>query len=288
MQAHLADEYNPLAWVAPILALALVLMIAYLLRGIMLAREPVINKDVFNVVLGALVTAFTTVIAYYFGSSLGSTKKDEALRNGALVTNHNNGIDAAQSSGGGAPTSILPPNAEAGSGQPGDHGPLPTSKTQTPGPPPSGSYGLFRQKAPVIMRNLIRDLGLTEVQAAGILGNVGWECGGFRLLQEQHPVMGGRGGLGWCQWTASRRTDYERWLAQRNADFRDDDANYNFLLSELHGPQKASVAALRQANSVETATRGFMNTFERPAAKYAHLDNRVALANLALHEFRRA
>src|SRR4029077_5005701 len=26
MQAHLADEYNPLAWVAPILALALVLM----------------------------------------------------------------------------------------------------------------------------------------------------------------------------------------------------------------------------------------------------------------------
>jgi hypothetical protein len=41
----------------------------------MLAREPVINKDVFNVVLGALVTAFTTVIAYYFGSSRIDQKK---------------------------------------------------------------------------------------------------------------------------------------------------------------------------------------------------------------------
>ena len=41
-------------------------MIWYLLHGIMTAREPVINQDVFNVVLGALVTAFTTVVAYLF------------------------------------------------------------------------------------------------------------------------------------------------------------------------------------------------------------------------------
>ncbi|TJW35920.1 MAG: hypothetical protein E5W83_34120 [Mesorhizobium sp.] len=267
-------------------------MIAYLLRGIMLAREPVINKDVFNVVLGALVTAFTTVIAYYFGSSLGSTKKDEAVRKGTLVTNHNQRVDSAQStrqsSGGGAPTSILQPNAEAGSGQTGDRSPLSTPKMLTSGPPPSGPYGLFRQKAPVIMRNLVRDLGLTDVQAAGMLGNIGWECGGFKLLQEQRPIKGGRGGLGWCQWTASRRVDFERWLAQRNADYQDDDANYNFLLSELHGSQKASLAALKRANSLEAATSGFMNTFERPAANYAHLNNRIKLANLALQEFRRA
>ena len=30
---------------------------------------------------GALVTAFTTVMAYYFGSSLGSSRKDDALHN---------------------------------------------------------------------------------------------------------------------------------------------------------------------------------------------------------------
>ena len=85
----LAEEHNPLAWVAPILAFLLVAMIWYLLHGIMTAREAVINKDVFNVVLGALVTAFTTVVAFYFGSSLSSSKKDAAIQSGRLTTNTN-------------------------------------------------------------------------------------------------------------------------------------------------------------------------------------------------------
>ena len=82
-QMTLAEEHNPLAWVAPILAFVLVAMIWYLLHGIMTARELFINKDVFNVVLGALVTAFTTVVAFYFGSSLSSSKKDAAIQSGA-------------------------------------------------------------------------------------------------------------------------------------------------------------------------------------------------------------
>jgi hypothetical protein len=290
METRLAEEHSPLAWVAPLLAFALVLIIAYLLRGIMLAREPVINKDVFNVVLGALVTAFTTVVAYYFGSSLGSSKKDDALRAGKLVTPQKTSTDGVPSTDRAdvAQSSPLPPPPLGnGSGQPGSTGHTGTKIPQPSGPTPSGRYGQFRQKAPVVMRNLMRDLGLTEDQAAGVLGNIGWECGGFRTLQEQNPVMGGRGGLGWCQWTASRRTNFERFLQERNADFRDDDANYNFLLSELQGPQKDSVRALRQANNVDTATRGFMNIFERPAPKYAHLEDRIGLANLALQEYRR-
>ena len=86
-QMQLAEEHSPLAWVAPILAFVLVGMIWYLLHAILSAREQVINRDVFNVVLGALVTAFTTVMAYYFGSSLGSSRKDDALHSGRLVTN---------------------------------------------------------------------------------------------------------------------------------------------------------------------------------------------------------
>ncbi len=88
-QMTLAEEHNPLAWVAPIFAFLLVAMIWYLLHGIMTAREAVINKDVFNVVLGALVTAFTTVVAFYFGSSLSSSKKDAAIQSGRLTTNTN-------------------------------------------------------------------------------------------------------------------------------------------------------------------------------------------------------
>ena len=88
-QMTLAEEHNPLAWVAPILAFLLVAMIWYLLHGIMTARNVFINKDVFNVVLGALVTAFTTVVAFYFGSSLSSSKKDAAIQSGRLTTNTN-------------------------------------------------------------------------------------------------------------------------------------------------------------------------------------------------------
>lgn len=285
MEMQLAEEHNPLAWVAPLLAFALVLMICYLLRGIMLAREPVINKDVFNVVLGALVTAFTTVIAYYFGSSLGSSKKDQALRTGQLVTPANVGVD-----GGDIPLAPgLPPPGPAGGGSskqtPPASGGAPKKK---PGPAPTGPYGLFRQKAPDLIRNLMRDISLTDTQAAGILGNIGWECGGFKQLVEQNPLRGSAG-LGWCQWTASRRTDFEEWLkAHGFNDFRNDDANYGFLLSELRGPQAASIRALRQTRDIESATSEFMNVFERPARQYAHLDDRIGLSKLALQEYRSA
>jgi len=37
------------------------------------------NKDLVNMLIGALLTAFATVIAYYFGSSSGSAKKDDTI-----------------------------------------------------------------------------------------------------------------------------------------------------------------------------------------------------------------
>jgi len=281
-QMQLAEEQSPLAWVAPILAFVLVGIIWYLLHAILTAREQVINRDVFNVVLGALVTAFTTVVAYYFGSSLGSTKKDEALHSGRLTTNPNLSKPGAEDPGDDeAPVSTSSPSSASGK----------TSGARAPAkrtPLPTGVYGLFRQKAPGIMRDLMRDLGLSETQAAGILGNIGWECGGFKQLQEQNPVMGGRGGLGWCQWTASRRSEFEQWLRENGFNYQNDAANYGFLLNELRGSQAASVRAVRQTPNLETATSEFMRVFERPAARYAHLEDRVGLAKLALQEYGRA
>ena len=277
MQMKLADERSPLAWVAPLFAFALILMIWYLLHNILSARDEVANKDVFNVVLGALVTAFTTVVAYYFGSSLGSSKKDEALQSGRLVTN--------------------PKHVTKGDGGDDADGSLETGGDDTqpldaPAARPSASQakglGLFRSKAPRVMHDLIRDLGLTTVQAAAILGNIGHECAGFTLLQEQKPLRGGRGGWGWCQWTGSRRTEFEKWAADHGLDFSGDRANYGFLLEELKGSQANSVRRLKEAHSVDGATADFMNTFEKPAAQYAGLARRVSLAKLALQEYGRA
>jgi hypothetical protein len=287
-QMTLAEEHNPLAWVAPILAFVLVGMIWYLLHGILTAREQVINRDVFNVVLGALVTAFTTVVAYYFGSSLGSSKKDEALSSGRLQTNpkmkdQDGGDQSDDSSASPPPPTQTPPGPARQ-----------TDDRSTPrwpsGPPPSGTYGLFRQKAPVVMRRLIHDVSVSEAQAAAMLGNIGWECGGFKALQEVKPVMGGIGGLGWCQWTAARRTSFVNWLRDNGwgENYHDDEANYGYLLYELRGPQRSSLNAVKGASMVESATKTFMDIFERPNAKYAALDNRIGLARIALQEYRRA
>jgi Phage tail lysozyme len=289
MQTRLAEDRSPLAWVAPILAFVLVALIFYLLHGIMNARGEFVNKDVLNVVLGALVTAFTTVVSYYFGSSLSSSKRDAAIQSGRLTTNTNiatGNIAADPDDAAGRDDPRFSPTPTP---------PEPTRQTDvrsTPrwpsGSPPPGTYGLFRQKAPAVMRSLIRDLGLTDIQAAGILGNIGWECGGFKALEEVKPVMGGIGGLGWCQWTGTRRKEFEKWISERNLDPRDDHANYGFLLNELRGTQASSVSKLRDAQTIDSATNDFMNTFKKPNARYANLSNRLNLARLALQEYRRA
>lgn len=53
---------------------ALLLILAY-------TDLPKENKDLFNMLLGAWIVSFTSVINYFFGSSYGSAKKDETINN---------------------------------------------------------------------------------------------------------------------------------------------------------------------------------------------------------------
>ena len=139
--------------------------------------------------------------------------------------------------------------------------------------------------APGIMHDLMHDLGLTAVQAAGILGNIGLECGGFQHLQEIHPVAGGIGGLGWCQWTGSRRTQFMNWAAENGLECSSYKANYGYLLHELQGAYASSVRSLKQTQAIEAATTDFMHTFENPGV--LNLSQRMKFANLAFQEFER-
>ena len=78
----------------------------------------------------------------------------------------------------------------------------------------------FDQLAPKWLASLMADLFLTREQAAGILGNLGFESVGFTKLQEIAPmVSGSRGGYGAAQWTAGRRVAFERWAAAHQGDF---------------------------------------------------------------------
>jgi len=38
------------------------------------------NKDLLNLVVGALIGSFATVVGYFYGSSLGSSDKNELLK----------------------------------------------------------------------------------------------------------------------------------------------------------------------------------------------------------------
>lgn len=52
-----------------------VLMIVLVYRNV-----PAENKDLLNLVVGALIGSFATVVGYFYGSSLGSSEKNELLK----------------------------------------------------------------------------------------------------------------------------------------------------------------------------------------------------------------
>ena len=52
----------------------------FLLLYLLIKQEiPEVNKDVLNLVIGALIGSFTTIVGYFYGSSKGSSEKTELL-----------------------------------------------------------------------------------------------------------------------------------------------------------------------------------------------------------------
>lgn len=292
--SKLEEADSPFAYVPPILALIITLGLGYFLYLLLTTHNELQNKDVFNTILGALTTAFVTIVTFYFGSSVGSKEKDQLITSGQLVPS-----GSGQTVGGGSGGSLSAneqgpaPNPSSGA----TSGPVfPSQVPQSqPGksdrlPPPTGPLALFRSKAPKIIRQLMSDFGLTDFQAAGVVGNLGHESSGFRKLQEIRPLIAGsRGGWGWAQWTGDRRDRFEQWATSRGYNFSSDEANYGFLRIELNGQEGAGVIpSLHAARDLSSATEVFMTKFERPSARYAGLDSRLHYAEVALDEYRRA
>lgn len=126
------------------------------------------------------------------------------------------------------------------------------------------------------------DLGISAAQAAGLFGNGDVESGGYTKLQELKPVVkGSRGGYGWMQWTGPRRRQYEAWCRDRAYphDPASDEANYLFMVNELHSSEKVALAALKRAKTVDAAARAVCNKYLRPGIP--HLDKRLASAQRA-------
>lgn len=124
----------------------------------------------------------------------------------------------------------------------------------------------FDALAPQVIAGLSRDLQITPQQAAGIVGQLGYESAGLQAINEQKPVVpGSRGGFGWAQWTGPRRKQFEAWAAQNNMDVTAPQANYGFLVHELTStPESRALEQIRQAPDAQTAGRVFTDVFLRP------------------------
>lgn len=146
---------------------------------------------------------------------------------------------------------------------------------------------LFTDKAPGIMRLLMRDFALDDLSAAAIVGNLGHESGGFRFLQEKKPLIpGSKGGYGWAQWTGPRRRNYEAYCKRNNLDPASDKANYGFLFVELTGSEAAAIPAVKAASGLAAKVKAFETKFERAGIK--HYDSRNNYAAQALKAYHAA
>lgn len=140
---------------------------------------------------------------------------------------------------------------------------------------------LFAAQAPWIMALLMRDFPIGLDDAAAILGNLGHECAGFTLLQEQKPtVAGSAGGYGWPQWTGPRRRAYEAYCKRNGFDPASDVANYKYLWVELQGSEGKAIPATKAAKSLAEKVKAFELNFERAGVK--HYDSRISWAGRAL------
>lgn len=64
-----------------ILGAVIVVGFFVLLYLLLVTGVPESNKELLNITVGALIGSFTSIVGYFYGSSLGSADKNELLKN---------------------------------------------------------------------------------------------------------------------------------------------------------------------------------------------------------------
>lgn len=124
--------------------------------------------------------------------------------------------------------------------------------------------GTWERRGGWAVNALAGDFNLTLEQAAGIVGNLGFESIGFTAHHEIGQAEG-VGGYGWAQWTGPRRTTFFAWCSTHGLDQQSDEANYGYLCQELRTTQSQTIVSLRDATTLAEAVWSVGRTFERPA-----------------------
>lgn len=134
-----------------------------------------------------------------------------------------------------------------------------------------------------LLSDLKRDFGLTNEQAAGVVGNLMHESGGFQTLQEVNPtVPGSAGGFGFAQWTGDRRKNFDSYVEKQGLDRNSYQANYGFLKHELENDpyERRQFNTVKKATTAAEAARLVSENFLRPGVP--HNASRVRYAEQIL------
>lgn len=118
--------------------------------------------------------------------------------------------------------------------------------------------------------------GLSDFQAAAVIGNLQWESGLNPRLEAMD--INGLPGRGIAMWQPPRWQNLLTFAAGR--DPRSLDVQLDFLWSEL---PSAGLTPLLASTQLEDAVTIFQDRFEKPRAAYAHTDKRIELARAALY-----
>lgn len=117
--------------------------------------------------------------------------------------------------------------------------------------------------------------GLPEHVADAFVMNFQDESGLNPGINEAAPtVPGSRGGYGLYQLTGPRRVAYEQYASQQGVDPSNVDAQLDFMMSELQGPEAAAAQSILSAPDTGSAAAAIVNKFLRPAEE--HRARRVA------------
>lgn len=160
---------------------------------------------------------------------------------------------------------------------------------------------------------LLKNLGFSDIAAAGAMGNFHYESGSFDPTKVESGYTEMNGGIGICQWTNNgrgsegRNTNLRRYAESKGKTWQDEDIQVNFLRAELGGGGDASAYATKQfldrreyygvnvayedgwknSTTVEDATKAFCYSFERPSssAAAASMSQRTTYAQSYYQQF---
>ena len=146
----------------------------------------------------------------------------------------------------------------------------------------------------------LKDLGIDDESVAGAMGNIDYESGGFTTV----AVESNGEGIGLCQWSFGRKTQFLNYANSKGVDWKDEDTQVEFLIAEISGQGPAKDYATRRvsgkiveegitatftdwknATTVNDATLQFMRWFESPKSK-SSLGERQTRAQKYYNEFK--